>query len=125
MEDEKMPVKGFGDERPSQFGPRDIAKEAEDFELKNGRLLIGGPCDGQRRVPRDIRRHAQIEVAVPIVSVVSKFCFPLNPVAAKLEYAIYEPEILRGKEIEILFYRHSSLTTDDALRLLFERYPKQ
>lgn len=125
MEDEKMPVKGFGDERPSQFGPRDIAKEAEDFELKNGRLLIGGPCDGQRRVPRDVRKFDRLVIAILEPVLVADFNRKPDPIAGEFKHAIYEPEILRGKEIEILFYRHSSLTTDDVLRLLFERYPKQ
>lgn len=124
MEDEKMPVKGFGDERPSQFGPRDIAKEAEDFELKNGRLLIGGPCDGERHVPRDIRRFEKLYRPIPAEPLdVGAGAFGL--IGAPGRWTVYEPEILRGKEIEMLFYRHSSLTKDDALRLLFERYSKR
>jgi hypothetical protein len=100
-------------------------KSREDFENKNGRLLIGGPCDGERYVPRDIRRFEKLVRPLPVPASKPEDWRELPEVFELPPLAVYWPEILRGNEIEMVFYRHESLSVDQALVLMMARYPKQ
>jgi hypothetical protein len=98
---------------------------SEDFQRKNGRLLIGGPCDGERYVPRDPRRLETLVMPISGPPLSFRDASSLDPAGPALANAIYLPETLRGKEIQVLFYRHASITVDQALVLMLARYPKQ
>ena len=109
--------------RGERKGMDDKAKE--EFERLNGRLLIGGPCDGERHVPRDIRHFEMLVRPLPGPPVSFRDPLALDPVGPAPSNAIYLPETLRGDKIEVLFYRHSSISIDEALVLMLARYPKQ
>ena len=77
-------------------------------------LFIGGPADGKR---------------VPLPSPVRGFYYPVqreggNGDSAIIEYAVYKPQRWRGGSKEIVVYLEESLTLEDAITMIFERYPE-
>jgi len=103
----------------------EASKPSEEFENKGGRLLIGGPFDGERFTP--IGPMKVEKLTIPLPTPVQHFKDPssLDPIGPALRNAVYLPEILRAKEIQMIFYRHESVSVDQALVLMLARYPKQ
>src|SRR5262245_24901033 len=91
-------------------------------------LLIGGPFDG-RRVPSNsiIVRHTLLRIPIP--EPISIFDFKtlsdIPPEAPAPKVASYQAEMLRGQDVEIVFYRHIDTPLDHAIARLFDRYPQE
>lgn len=93
------------------------------FDTKGSRVLIGGRFDGRRHVPEDRNQFKKLIMPVPILNSISDHLSPVSPIAGELRHEVYLPEMLRGNQIEMIFYRHESITVDQALVLLLARYP--
>jgi len=89
-------------------------------------LLIGGPFDGQRTAPDPVKVVQGQTLCLPVPAKLSVYGFKsiedLPPQATLPEVAYYQPERLRGEKIEVIFYRYSEMSLDEALLRLFDRY---
>lgn len=80
-------------------------------------LCIGGGSDG-------VRHYLDAEVIkLPTGDEGSPLFYRMNPASAP-RYELYYRERLRCNQREWVFYRHQSLTLEQAIDLLFERYGK-
>lgn len=94
--------------------------------MNNGKthLLIGGPCDGRRMTM--LYPNEMIKSPLPIEGILDFARInDISPIAPTPITTTYYAEKLRGHEFEITFYRHESLSLDQAIDRLFARYPTE
>jgi hypothetical protein len=87
-------------------------------------LLVGGPRDGHRLALTDTEVGAWPVTYVSVPRSV-EYSEGLGPEAPPPERAKYRREHLRGPAVEVISYRHDSLSCDQALLRLFELYPAE
>lgn len=89
-------------------------------------LLIGGPRDGCR-ITQGMHEMATKSGIFNAPVPVTNYHYEENPTPKGPEVmsTAYFGQRLRGEYSEIIFYRHHSLTVDEALTRLFDRYPKE
>ena len=89
-------------------------------------LLIGGPFDGQRTTPDKVKVMQGQTLCLPVPKRLNILDFKtfedIPPQVSMPEVAYYQPELLRGQKIEVIFYRYRETSLDEALLRLFERY---
>lgn len=89
-------------------------------------LLIGGPFDGQRTTPDTVKVVQGQTLCLPVPKRLNILDFKtfedIPPQATGQDVAYYQPELLRGEKIEVIFYRYRETSLDEALLRLFDRY---